>query len=110
MLGGSLFILIGFGGFIVSVWINDRKGRAVFYDNYVEIIMGRRHKILYFKDIIRMKCYYKKGREFKMVIKTHNKRISIRCSLLEVWNVDKKDRLTYEPELKKVYDKIHLKI
>jgi hypothetical protein len=106
-LDGNLFILIAFTGFFVSVWINDRKGRAVFHDNYVEIILGRRHKTIYIKEIIRMKCYYKKGRDFKMVIKTHDKSISIRCSLLEVWNVDKKERLKYEPELKKVYDKIY---
>jgi hypothetical protein len=106
-MGKLEYVFVSFLGFFGSVWINDGKGRAIFHDDYVEIIMGRKNKIIYFKEIVEMKSYYKKGYDFKMVVKTHNKSVSVRSSLFEVWKYDKEERLKREPELKKVYDKIY---
>ena len=104
-IGKSTNMAIAFSAIVLSICINNKKGKAIFYDNYVEIITHWQHRTIYFKEIVEITCSYKKGKNFNMKIKTLHDNITIRSSLWEVWNNKQSNN---EPELKNVYDKINL--
>ena len=96
------YVFIGLSVFYISAVLNDKKGKAVFYDDHVEIFWSRSVKIR-ISEIVQMSCAYKKGRDFKMLVKTNSKNITIRSSFLETWNKKSENK----PQLKNVYDKIY---
>jgi len=117
------------GSYYFTVIINDKKGIAIFSDDYVEIIM-RKNLRIYYVDIVKMKheliTYKRKiGKGgYRLNIKTRDIHLKIRRSIKELWENRiedlKKDFSilnlfhfkwkSYHPILEDIYDEIELHI
>ena len=99
----SMILMIG--TYYSSLIINDKKGMAIFLKDYVEIIMGEKHRIINFIETIKMKHYplvFARGiglGGYKFELKTKDINLKIRSSLMELWKERTKDF-----SLKKIFE------
>jgi len=122
-------VIIMIGSYYLSLKITDKKGVAIFSEDFVEIIMGRKYQIYYteiinlkYDEIITSRGVGKGG--YKLNIKTKNINLKIRNSIKELWENRMKDlrkkfsifnffRLkwkSYHSKLEDIYDEIELHI
>lgn len=106
--------------YFLAVKLTDRNGTALFYDDYVEIIMEGKWTRIYYLEILQMKYVnYTSGRlihnHYKLKIKCRGTKISIRSSTKELFELKMKDkklfsRKQYRLSLRNVFDKIYFNI
>jgi len=125
-------VLLILGSYYLSLTIEEKRGTAVFWDDYVKITKGRREIVINYMEItdikyseilVRVKGLRRSG--YKLEIKTKSINLKIRSSLKELWknriNELKKDFSVikllkfaelneYHTTLEDIYDKIrHIK-
>ena len=118
--------------YYLSLKVNDKKGIAVFADDYVKIKKGRKETRIYYTEIVNMKhseiLNHIKGIRrsgYKLEIKTKDTNLKIRSSLKELWEnrikelkrdfsvvklVEIRKLNDYRTSLEDIFDEIELQI
>jgi len=86
-------VLLFLGSYYLSLKINDKRGTALFSDDYVKIRMGRKERTVNYLEITDIKYFeianYTDGditkSGYKLEIKTKRKKLKIKSSLKELW-------------------------
>jgi hypothetical protein len=111
-----LFTIVFIGSYILSIYVTDKNGTAIFYVNYFEIEFDKKTIKINYNEIEKMQFYAVpktvktngKLTNYRFNLKTlDNIRLDFTSSYKEIWeNYGVKDKSTLEA----LYDKIELHI